>query len=82
MWRLIIKADEVSTYRALKHLFEHAEVETVLCLADEPSWDDLLAIYAQKLAEVSERLTNVEVAGFAKIGISIARKSRSLPSTI
>lgn len=75
-----MKADEKSTYMAIIKLFEHAESQTMLSLADEPPWDELLTIYARCVAEVSGRLTGMEVAGFAKIGISISRKSRSSSS--
>lgn len=74
-----MKANEESTYKAIKSLFEHADSETMLSLRDEPSWDELLTIYAQSVAEISGRLTGVEIAGFAKIGISISRKRLSLP---
>lgn len=75
-------ADENSAYKAIKNLFEQPESQTVLSPDDEPSWDDLLTVYAQRLAAVSNRLTGVELAGFAKIGISISRKSRRLPNQI
>ena len=75
-----MQSDENSAYKVIKNLFEQPESQTVLSFTDEPSWDDLLTIYAQSLAAVSNRLTGVELAGFAKIGISISRKSRRLPS--
>jgi hypothetical protein len=65
-------------YRAIQNLFEHADAFALQSLSDEPEWDKLLTLFAHRLAEVADKLTPSELAGLAKIGMSIARKSRGL----
>jgi hypothetical protein len=43
---------------------------------DLPPWDEVIQLYAFRLAEVAGKLTLIELAGLAKIGMIIHRKTR------
>lgn len=73
-----MKPLEDSAYKAITSLFKQPECFPMYGFGEQLSSDELLDLFAHRLAEVGDKLTIAELAGLAKIGMSTARKNQSV----